>query len=128
VNLARLADICIGVAGSLVVAVAALSVVVVQTRTPESDPNAIAAQFNLEVVWYDGESPCGNVEDVAGCYSPTTPDVIYVGQGFDPEKLNSVVLHEIGHAMQDRLNQPSDECAADAFARSLGATWFVYDC
>lgn len=89
-------------------------------------PDDLAARFGVSIVWFDNQSPCGPSDDFGGCFEPVTPDLIYVMKGLDPEVERSIILHEIGHVLQYRLGEPLDECAADLFARSMGATWAGY--
>lgn len=91
-------------------------------------PDDLASRFDVTVVWFDDESPCGAATDFSGCFITGTPDVIYVASGFDADLTRSIILHEIGHVLQYRLGLPEDECKADEFARSMGATWTGYDC
>jgi hypothetical protein len=97
-----------------------------QPSDPTTDTDQIASQFSVTIHW-SKKLTCGTV-DAGGCtFAHSTKD-IYVLGGLPAEQTRSVILHEIGHVMQNRLGQPADECKADEFARSLGATWFGYDC
>lgn len=91
---------------------------------PTTNGSDLGSAFGVTVVWFDpDESPCADGN--AGCFKSQTPNVVYVQRDLG-EFERSVVLHEIGHAIQHRLGLGSDECAADQFAASLGATWFGY--
>lgn len=110
-----------GVVGSLAgVACVLLSLLIAQPARGAETPNTVAAQFGITVITEQHLS-CGGSFRVAGCFRPATPDTIYVQAGLDPDFENYVVLHEIGHAMANRLGLPPDECQADRFAQSLGA-------
>lgn len=74
----------------------------------------------VEIVWMD-ELTCAG-EAAGGCYRTETPGVIYVRTGMSPEYEWYVLLHETAHALGI-----SDECAADDWTESLGATG-AYDC
>lgn len=113
-----------GFVAGLAVSVAGLGVYAASTVTPESNPNEIAEQFGATIVWFETESPCNSKD--AGCYTHRTPDTIYIRIGLEPEIQRSVILHELGHLTQDRLGLPRDECKADEFAKSLGATSTAY--
>lgn len=129
-NLRRAIDTATGAVVALACAVAILAITAAATgnETPQSAPQEIAADFGLTVVWFTDESPCGAVDEMIGCYDSDTPDVIYIAEGMDADKERSVILHEIGHALHDRLGLPIDECAADQFAASMGATYLPHDC
>lgn len=127
----RVTSYIAGVVTALAICAAALGFVAANAAAPAAgaDSNALAAEFDLEVVWYDDDDQPAVCEghDAAGCFEPRTPEVIYIQRDLG-EYERSVMLHEIGHAVHYRLGLPADECAADAFAISLGATWTGYDC
>lgn len=114
----------IGLVTGLAIAFAAVGAYAATTVTPETNPNQIAEQFGATIAWFDDESPCGG-EDV-GCYTSRTPNTIYIRTGLEPDVQRSVILHELGHLTQARLGLPRDECKADEFAKSLGATVTAY--
>lgn len=92
---------------------------------PARQPEDIASRFDVAVVWFEGDdSPCD--AGSGGCFDPETPDVVYIMRGLDAEVERSLILHEIGHVLQFRLGLPLDECAADLFAESMGASWLGY--
>lgn len=119
-----------GVVTVLVVAVSGLGVAAL--ASPRVDPavfayaassvTEISEQFGVRVTYF-AVSPCGDTTHVYGCYDPATPDLIYVSATIDdPELERWVVLHEIGHALHDRMGSVSSECSADMFARSMLGT------
>lgn len=126
----RATDIAIGAVSALaVIAVGGvITLTALSANAPETDPETIAAEFGISVVWFTDEPPCGTSDLTIGCYDTDTPTVIYVAEGLAPDVERSVILHEIGHALRDRLGLPNDECAADKFAESMSATYLAYDC
>jgi Zn-dependent peptidase ImmA (M78 family) len=106
----------------------ALLIWVLSAPAHSAESEDLASRFDVTVVWFDDNSPCGDTTEHGGCWQRATPDVIYVQSGFDPDVERSMILHEIGHVLQHRLGLPLDECKADEFARSMGATWSGYDC
>lgn len=119
-----------GVVSALALSVAGLAVVTATIMAPASaaESHDLAAEFGVEIVWFDeGQSPKCADTNVAGCFDDGTPNVIYIQRDLG-EYERSVILHEIGHALHHRLGIESNECAADEFARSMGATWFGYEC
>ena len=118
----------IGVIIGLAISLTAVTVVYAASKSPvpTTNPDAIAEQFDLKVVWYEDDSPCGSGTEAAGCYWTPTPDVIYIERGMDADTQQYAVLHEIGHAIAHRLNLPADECKADRFAQSLGSDMGFY--
>lgn len=122
---ALLVGLCLG----LVVAVGVAAFAVVNAFGIRSPGTAeeLAGTFGATISWFTdpSETPCEQV-DAAGCYSPRNPDVIYISKGLQPDVQRYAILHEIGHMVQSRLGMPIDECAADRFAQSLGATYGPY--
>ncbi|WP_193510491.1 hypothetical protein [Cryobacterium sp. BB736] len=76
----------------------------------------IAAEFDVQIVWTSDLRNCG-----AGCWNPATPDVVFVDPNLSESETLYAALHEIGHAAHYRLGLPSNECAADLFAQTMGA-------
>jgi hypothetical protein len=99
---------------------------IVTTLNPtaaDGSPESIAQKFGVEIVWdADLHLRCGGY----ACFSPATPDLIYVKPGLSDDETKRVVLHELGHVVEYRLGIPLDECNADRFAAALGATWGSY--
>lgn len=123
-QIARATDMALGFVVALGIALVAI-LVLGYAPPAVSESHEIAAKFDVEVVFTDA-LPCG--DEMGGCFLPQTPDVVYVRNGLAQATRNSVILHEIGHVLQHRLRLPQDECAADAFAQSMGATVLAYDC
>lgn len=89
-------------------------------QSPSEDLDAIAAMFDVEIVWTD-ESPCKRSEQRAiGCFFAPTPSLIYVSPNLADETRDTV-LHELGHVMQWRVGLPRSEEGADAFGR-----WYLW--
>lgn len=113
----------------LAVSAGAVGTVLAASAAPpvkQTDSVAIARQFNVKIDFFK-DMTCGGVE-AWGCTRPGSTDTIYVKAGLSAEETRGVELHEIGHIMQNRLGLENNECQADAFARSLGAKWFGYNC
>lgn len=117
-----------GIVTVLAIAFGLLLTLVLSAPQPATEANELADRFGVEIVWFDEVSPCGSVHEHGGCWQRVSPDLIYVQSGIDEAIMQAVVLHEIGHVLRHRLGLPQDECAADAFALSMGATWTGYDC
>jgi hypothetical protein len=116
--------------GGIVTALLAVTVIAGVSAAPaatETYPDQIAEQFGVTVVVVE-DLTCGNVSSAAGCFRTETPDVVYLDKREGTSWQRSVILHELGHVMQHRLGQPLDECKADQFALSLGATWTGNNC
>lgn len=127
-KISPLAGFAGGVVSVLAVVAAALAALVFSAPSNAAVADDLAGRFDVEVVWFGESSPCGEASERGGCWQRVTPDVIYVQSGFDADTTRSIILHEIGHVVQYRLGIPMDECQADLFAISLGATWTGYDC
>jgi hypothetical protein len=126
----RLTAFAAGAVAALAVCAGALGLIAANAAPtrPAAESNEIAAEFAVEVGWFDDtNNPCPT-ETSLGCYiSEEDPDVIYVREDLGP-LTDSVILHEIGHVMQGRLGLPFDECGADDFARSMGAAAIYPEC
>jgi len=82
------------------------------------------------------DMPCG--PDAWGCYSRTTPDVIYIADNnhryanadaadIDPHSATAyVIAHETAHFNAFKNGEPSDECAADAYAYAVTGNAVMY--
>jgi hypothetical protein len=77
-----------------------------------NDYDAIAQQSGLSIVWQVPPT-CAHA---VGCFTPLTPNTIYVKPGQSNSETYFTVLHEMAHAMQYRLQVPQNECNADRFA------------
>ncbi|HWL59283.1 MAG TPA: hypothetical protein VNQ48_00160 [Microbacteriaceae bacterium] len=110
-------------AGALVTVCAWISVELVEP--PPASSHELAGRFGVDVV-YVPDLVCSGIP-ADGCYRRSTPGVIYLRPGL-AEHERDVVLHELGHVMQDRAGVPGDECGADRIAAELGAQWFGYAC
>lgn len=108
--------------GTVVLTIAIASTTIHVEKTSPSD---IAAQFGVTVHYFK-DARCGGAADAAGCTLPGSTDTIYIQSGLPADVTRSATLHELGHIMQNRLGLPNDECKADQFARSLGATALAY--
>jgi len=74
--------------------------------------DAIAKQIGLTITWKVPPT-CDNSY---GCFTPLTPDVIYVSPNLRQSETYRIVLHEMGHVMQYRMGMAQNECKADQFA------------
>ena len=102
--------------------VAALMVGLPMLSSPSPDPSLdeFAESVGVEIVW-SPVTPCTVTKPQSlGCFSLSTPDVIYVVPSSN-KKNNQVVLHELAHVMQHRLGLWLNECDADRLANTLGA-------
>jgi len=112
--------------GVVVSLLAVVGFLLINPLAAHGQSNAIAEKFGVTIVWSDdGCASVGGI-DPAACFNPATPSTIYVTPGLDEATTNHLVLHEIGHVMQNRLGLPNDECAADRFAQSLGSQLGYY--
>jgi len=111
--------------GAAAVAAIMVAVPLLNPRSIDPDMDAFAESVGITILWSD-VTPCTpTTPNAVGCFTPATPDAIYVSKSLDNESRRFIVMHEIGHALANRLgsNEPRQvrEGRADSFARSLGA-------
>jgi len=75
-----------------------------------------------EIVFTNDWRNCGGSSGhQGGCFSPHTPDTIYVSPNLRYTVMKYVVLHELAHYEQFKNDVEINECDADAQARAWGA-------
>lgn len=125
-----IAPLLVGVVWGLVLSASVVLAFVLINPWTARGTDAVAAQFDVTVNWFDRDDPtvCANPEglEYAGCFHYTQPDVINVMRGLTPEQEAHTVLHEIGHVLQNRLGLEPNECDADRFAQSMGSNFGAY--
>lgn len=84
--------------------------------SPSEDWDGIAELFAVQIVWTESNPCMLTGQQVNGCFTASTPSMIYVSPSLDKTSTRELVLHEIGHVMQWRLGMPPSEPGADVFS------------
>lgn len=109
------------VAGAAVAAALMLAPQMLSTSGGHDDMDAFAASLGIEIVWTD-INPCDVIQQGAeGCFSSSTPNLIYVTPSENQYLTQYAALHELGHALQHRFGVDRNECGASMIAQGLGA-------
>lgn len=91
----------------------------VQANTHPSKAEQQAEALHIAIIWTAGV-PCGHA-DAVGCY--TGGGKIVVLEGMSAADTEFVIYHELGHVISKRLGLGWNDCEADQYAVSMGATF-----
>jgi len=105
--------------GAATIAAIMVGLPMLSAPTPAPELDEFADSLGIQIVWTK-HHPCeiyGNI----GCFTQTTPNVVYVEPDLGEDVTRYVLLHEVAHVLQFRLGEPLKECKADHIAALLGA-------
>lgn len=107
--------------GAAVVAALMVGVPALSAPSENTDVDTFAASVGVDIVWTE-INPCNALGlKSQGCFTPTTPNTVYVAPSGPSKKAAYAAMHEIAHALQYRRGVALNECNADEIARLLGA-------
>jgi len=108
--------------GAAFVAAAMVGLPMLGAGSPTPELDEFAESLGVEIIWTDTHPCLLKAPTSEGCHTAPMPNTIFIDPDARADDLRFLVLHEIGHVLQDRLDMERDECHAYRIADAIGGT------